>query len=158
MTLSSLLSDWYYPAAIVLLDGCRREDAHGRIRKYLPVSSEEVDSIIAVLSREKLLNEDRGIWRLDVSHQIFKDKSLMNRHYKKFLAQQLDLSRSMLEKNYEKGAKFFSHTFTLNKSDFDIYENKIRKLLGEITAFSDKTLGSEVAQLNVQLFLLPERR
>ena len=53
---------------------------------------------------------------------------------------------------YNQQGKFFAHTFTITENGLDKYSDEIKTLLEKITKLSDEETGTQVMQLNIQLF------
>jgi uncharacterized protein (TIGR02147 family) len=152
-----LVTHWHYPVILMAVERASRQEAIARVTKILPLSESQIGKIIDQLIEGELLIEDGSTYRLNHSHQVFHDLKSSSVKHKQFLKEQLRLSAFALERCYEKGAKFYSHTFSLSKSDFAVCENRLRALLSEFTALSDASDPDEVAQLNIQLFrIVPE--
>jgi uncharacterized protein (TIGR02147 family) len=147
-----LPGDWHFPFVLLAADRAPFGSAIDRIVGLLPIDSETAKTMPQKMIDSALLIKGKEFFQLNHSHQIFHDvKSTGNRH-KEFLRKQLDLSRRVLERRYEKGARFYSHSFTIARSDFGYYEDRLRSMLSEFTARSDKSSPDEIVQLNMQLF------
>jgi uncharacterized protein (TIGR02147 family) len=149
---TKVLSEWYFPAIVALVDRTRMNEAVTKITAALPIDEKRAAEILSLLIKEGLILADGEKYTLNSSHQIFYDEKSMSLNHKKYLLSQIDLSKKVFLRSYERGSKFYSHTFSIEKEDLLYYQNKIRHLLAECTARSDDTRPDGAAQLNIQLF------
>ncbi len=147
-----LLTQWYFPVVLLFLDGLPRLGAVEHIRKKLPISESAIQDIIAKSVKQNLLKASGSNYELDYNHQIFYDVQAKGAKHRQFLNEQLALSKRMLDRCYEKGAKFYAHTFTISEPHFAVCENRLRELLSDLTALSNEDQVDHVAQLNIQFF------
>lgn len=147
-----LVGQWQALAILVGLDRVPVADALKKMTTLFPFEKTFIEATLQQFLREGILTEHEGLYHMNGSHQIFHDIHSSSRRHKEFLSAQLALSKNMLDKNYEKGARFYSHTFSIAKKDFEFYEERVRTLLSEFAHRSDQTAPDEVAQLSVQLF------
>jgi hypothetical protein len=118
----------------------------------VPKGRRFAEKVIQEFLKSGLLKMEQGCYVLNHSHQIAHDPKSVQIQQKKYLASQIRLSARALEHQYERGAKFYSHTFSIEEKDFHFYHDRIRTLLSEVTTRSDATPCERVVQLNVQLF------
>ena len=149
-----LLEEWYFPVVALLADGAKIDQAIERMQKALPFSKNVIEALLEKLIKSEILVFDDSICRLNHRHQVFHDTQSRSARHKAFLRSQLKISSRMLEKNYERGARFYAHTFTIATDDLPYYEDRIRSLISEFTERSDQSSVDEVVQLNAQLFLV----
>jgi uncharacterized protein (TIGR02147 family) len=154
---TDLLAQWYFPAVVVCLDGSLAGSNHAEIVAKTGLKKEQIDTVVAILRREGVLREENGKLKVEYAHFVAHDKKLLSQANKNFQREQLRISLATLEKSYEKGPKFFSHTFTVAKGNFPAYVEKVAGFLEELAAQSNDEAPEEVLQLNLQFFRLLDR-
>ncbi len=155
LPLKKMLTDIHFPAVILLLEGARPEEAVAKIICELPVLKEKAEAILKAVLEQGLLVLNKGVYQLNHSHQIFHDVRSRSLQHKSYLKNQLALSDKMLDRCYEKGAKFYAHTFTIPKGQILECENRLRELMADLTLLSEEDFGCQnVMQLNMQFFAL----
>lgn len=152
LSAARLLNHPYYPFILTALDRCEVEKASTKVARITGLKEVVIARFIEDLLKLELVEEVDGEFRLKYSHEIFHDVKSSSLRHKQFIGWQIDLSKRMLEKTYERGGRFYCHTFSVAKSDLPHYEERIRSLLSEFTCRSDETAADNVAQLNIQLF------
>lgn len=155
--LKSLLAEWYFPAVMVSLAGASASSDLGKLAAKCGINEKVFSGCLDRLQQLGLVKvTPGGKFQLKYDYSNIEDKKALSVIHKTFLEGQLDLSRRAFRKAYEKKAKFLSHTFTLSKAEFGKIHDKLHSLLDEIDKESELDNGRDVAQLNVQLFMLDE--
>jgi len=151
LKLSFLLSNGLLPAFLLSIEGKNHENAilAGHHFGYSPL---EAKTILSQLESEGLVSYAQDVYRLSQRHLILHDKKTQSQAQKQFLHQQLRLSLRAFDKMYNQQGKFFAHTFTITENGLDKYSDEIKTLLEKITKLSDEETGTQVMQLNIQLF------
>jgi uncharacterized protein (TIGR02147 family) len=152
-----LVARWYFPAIVVCLDGCATQTASKVIAEKTGIDLKQIESVIALLKQRDLLLEENGSYKVEFAHFVSHDKKGSSEASKSFLREQLNISLSTLEKNYANGPKFFSHTFTIAKSEYSNYVDSMKAFVEELSARSNEESPDEVIQLNIQIFRLLDR-
>lgn len=85
-------------------------------------------------------------------HVLFRDEASSRFDHKNYLASQIDLSRLALRSGYEKGACFYSQTFTLSPSAFKEFSDLIQDFFETLAARAEDGANTEIVQVNAQFF------
>lgn len=153
----NLIGQWYFPAVVVILDGCAITEAQRTIRQKTGLNDRQVGEVISALRENNMLQEENGFYKLEFSHFLIHDKKALSDANKQYLRDQLRLSSELLDKKYSKGPKFYAHTFTVSKDSFLTYAEKIDSFISTLTAESNEESPDEVTQLNIQFFKILDR-
>jgi uncharacterized protein (TIGR02147 family) len=151
-----ILSQWYTPAVLVCLEDQKIQEAPSWVSKMTGISVEEARKTIQTLRTTGVVAESAGSYRLNHHYFDLRDTKARDAVHERYLQQQLALSQKVFQKRYRQGAKFSSHTFTIAKTRFADYEDRINQFIQELTTLTNKDPVEEVVQLNFQMFRLPE--
>ncbi len=155
--LKHLLTEWYFPAVMVSLADATASSDLGDFAAKCGITEKVFSDCLTRLQRLGLVTlTPEGKFRLKHDYSNIEDKRALSKSHKAYLSGQLNLSARAFRNAYEKKAKFLSHTFTLSKSDFGKMHDKLHAFLDEIDEKSSQDAGRDVAQLNMQLFMLDE--
>ncbi len=152
-----LIAQWYFPAVVVVLDGCAISEAPTAIKQKTGLNDRQVAEVLSALRERKMLWEEGGSYKLGFSHFLIHDTKALSEANKQYLRDQLRLSGELLEKKYSKGPKFYAHTFTISKDSFSTYAEKIDSFIEALTAETNEESPDEVTQLNIQFFKILDR-
>lgn len=153
----NLIAQWYFPAVVVVLDGCSVDQAPSIIKQKTGLTDRQIQDVISILKEKSMLCEIDGFYKLEFSHFVVQDKKALSDANKKYLLDQLMLSRDLLENKYSKGPKFYAHTFTISRDSFNTFSEKVNSFIETLTTESNAESPDEVIQLNIQLFKVLDR-
>jgi uncharacterized protein (TIGR02147 family) len=149
------VSRWYHPALVVCLYGEQNSGQVKKIANTLGISEAEVRQGLEYMHSAGIAQKrEDGVFEVGESYLKFKGAFANKQQQKEFLRQQLELSLKAFRQQYETGAKFLSHTFTLSEENYNVYVKEIFALVERLTTISEEDKMERVAQLNVQLFPL----
>lgn len=154
-SMRDLISEWYYPALLISLDGVAvKEISHfqSQMAKRLGILESKVESAIQIFTKSEVVEIVDGAYHLEARHLYALDSKSREMAHKKFLGSQLQLSQKFLQEKYDKGAKFHCHTIKIKKESIDILNEKFKEYLSEVTALSDELVGDDLIQINAQIF------
>lgn len=149
---SRLLSNAYFPAILLSIEGKEIESAVAAASPRFGYSQDQIRELLNQLLREGVIELVHQKIRLSQRHLILRDQKTKSQAQKSFLRQQTQLSVKAFERMYEQDGKFFAHTFTLSHESLEQYTQEIHTLIERITKLSDEEPNDTVMQLNVQLF------
>lgn len=151
-----LFSDPLFPAVLVSL-GTRPDGLSEReVSNIFSMQPSRTARLLGELVHHNIAQLADGRYKFSDTHVIV-NKENYHRSQKDFLRNQLLLSQRELEKNYSKGAKFYSHSFSVGADGFRLRWEDIKKFVENITIQSDlEQPATEVLQLNIQLFSICE--
>lgn len=147
-----LLGQWYYPAALIALEGTSSSKAEKRLKTLVGLNKVQSQSAINDFLSMGLVEEVSGRYKMSDRYLSYYDKASTKKTHRNFLEQQLTLSQRKLQSDYNKGAKFFSHTFSSSPEAVQKYVDKVDRTLDEIAEESDQDSIDQIYQLNIQLF------
>ena len=150
----SVLAEWYVPAILVCLDGLPIKGAEKAIVKKTAIPLDTVKPFLELLKKNDFVTIDDGMYRLSSSYLDYRDSQSKNANHKRFQQQQILLSQRVLQKRYDQGARFISHTFTIANDSLPAYIEMLRSFIQQMAKVSNAEPAEKVAQLNIQLFTL----
>lgn len=151
----ALISRWYWPAMLLWLDGRSESNAAELASKIFRISLREAHNCIKMLIDNDALILSSGKFTLTGSYVYLHDTFSSNPVQMNFVEEQLQLSYDAFRRHYRTHAKFFCHTLRINEEDRPLYIEKFKKFLDDITALSDQMPGSDIFQINSQMFRIP---
>jgi uncharacterized protein (TIGR02147 family) len=154
LTIDGLISSWFYPAICSCLEGRDSQLAVAEIAQIVGIREEKVREAVGLLSSNGLVVEEDGKYRLRQDCILYHDKKILNQAQRRFLRQQIERSLEEFDRNYAAKSKFFSHTFTIEKSRYGAYVEKVKSFLESVAEMSAPEEVETVMQLNIQLFRL----
>lgn len=157
ISISSIISRWYYPALILNLHEKREDYDLSKITRSFKISKEEVNRNVKMLLENGVLTIKDGQYRMSNEHVYYRDKKKFNMIRQNFLREQLNLSRDVFDKKYrnlknDNKDRFFSHTFTVSREGWDEYVEIINAFIEKATKLSNSEIPEITAQLNIQFF------
>lgn len=149
-----IISNWFVPAVLISAPGNLLSEAPRNISKLVGISEKVAKKVIDDLVAQNILVQDGLYIRQSNDTFVIEDKRLRSSVHKKFFKEHLNLAISKISTDYEKRAKFFSHSFLISTENFNKYVEEIRKFIEEIVSQSEHESHEEVVQLNMQFFPL----
>lgn len=153
--LASIISDWYYPAVLVCLDKAKINIDIKVAAQKCGISVPKFENALKILLESEVLFIHNDTYQIQHQRLSLEDRKSTSKVHKDFLKKQIELSRLAFDGQYEKDAKFSSHTFSFSKASLPHYYAQISEFLDAIDFLSEKENGDDIAQLNIQLFALP---
>ena len=148
----SLLDERTLPALLVLLDGKETARAAELALRALGLPKSETSAGIHRLRETGILTESAGTYRATSAHVVHGDPRQISLRQKKYLREQLEESQRQFEKNYERGAKFASHTFSVGSERAAEIERKLAAYFQTLIEEMDSPENEHVLQVNLQVF------
>ena len=149
-----MFSDWFTPAVLVSVDGETPETGAEGVSLKTGVDLARVIETIEKLISYGLIDLVDGKYKITGKQFEYRDAKSSNLSHQRFQAQHLALAQKVLEKRYNRQAKFMAHTFTISEGSFDAYVAHARAFLQNLAEISNSDTPDKVVQLNIQLFQL----
>ncbi len=105
---------------------------------------------VEALLREGVFEIRNGLYDVNVDHYIFQQPHPGTK-LKKYLADQLRLSKVAFDTNSDNSAKFYSHAMSLNPENFASLQEAIKDFVNRLNKRYEADTGSAV-QINIQSF------
>lgn len=149
----TLVQEWSYPAILIALDGKNKKTAAADVKLMTGLSQAKIkQSITAFIEAGVLELKEDKYTITELFFSLF-DKKGMKINYKNFLEKNLQRSLKVLQKAYHRPRNhFFCHNFTVSKSSYQNYVDRVDAFLDELTEDSNKETPEEVIQMNIQVF------
>lgn len=149
---TEILSHPLATAVLLSVNGADCNSVEDEIKQKIGIPFKEAKRILDSALAQGLIIKDKEKFKMTDRLMVFLDPTSKNFKQKQYLDSQISLSQRAFRNLYEKGAKFYSHTFTVGEGDLQNHSDRISGFLDDLMHSCDQEKPEKIVQLNLQFF------